>query len=123
VESRDRIRDLRNEAIKSASLSDALTPLGEDFAMPHNWTLEVVTLRSIVELNPITYQDIYARAKEALVNAFRHSKASQIRAEIYFEPTRLTLDIVDNGWGIDPDILCGKARRSLGSSRNAGTLG
>jgi len=61
----------------------------------------------VVELNPITYQDIYAIAKEALVNAFRHSRASVIRAEICFEPTRLTLDIVDNGRGIDPDILSG----------------
>jgi len=75
--------------------------------MPHNWTLEVVTRGVVVELNPITYQDIYAIAKEALVNAFRHSKASEIRAEICFETTRLTLDIFDNGRGIDPDILSG----------------
>jgi signal transduction histidine kinase len=82
VESRDRIRDLRYEAIEPASLPDALRALGEDFAMPHSWTLEVVTRGVVVELNPITYQDIYAIAKEALVNGFRHSKASEIRAEI-----------------------------------------
>jgi signal transduction histidine kinase len=106
-ESRDRIRDLRYESIEPASLSDALTALGEEFAMPHTWTLEVLTRGTAVELNPITYQDIYAVAKEALVNAFRHSKASEIKVEISFEPTRLTLDIADNGRSIDSDILSG----------------
>ena len=43
-------------------------------------------------------------------NAFRHSKASQIRVEISFEPTKLSLDISDNGAGIDPDILNGRRR-------------
>ena len=78
IESRDRIRDLRYETIEPVSLSDALTALGEDFAMPHAWTLEVVTRGTPFELNPISYQEIYAIAKEALVNAFRHSKASEI---------------------------------------------
>jgi len=107
VESRDRIRDLRYESIEPASLADALTALGEDFAMPHTWTLEVLTRGVAIELNPITYQDIYAIAKEALINAFRHSKASEIKVEISFAPMRLTLDIIDNGRGIDPDVLSG----------------
>ena len=34
-----------------------------------------------MDLNPISYQEIYAIAKEAIVNAFRHSKASEIRVE------------------------------------------
>jgi signal transduction histidine kinase len=107
VESRDRIRDLRYESIEPASISDALTALGEDFAMPHTWTLEVLTRGVAIELNPITYQDIYAIAKEALINAFRHSKASEIKVEISFAPMRLMLDIIDNGRGIDPDVLSG----------------
>ncbi len=56
AESRDRIRDLRYEAIEPPSLPDSLRALGEDFAAPHNWTSEVVTRGVVVELNPITYQ-------------------------------------------------------------------
>jgi signal transduction histidine kinase len=59
------------------------------------------------ELNPVTYQDIYAIAKEALLNAFRHSHASEISVEILFEPARLTLDIADNGVGINSEVLSG----------------
>jgi signal transduction histidine kinase/ligand-binding sensor domain-containing protein len=105
IESRDRIRDLRYETIEPASLVDALTALGEDFAMPHTWTLEVLTRGVSVEINPITYQDIYAIAREALINAFRHSRASKIRAELSFEITRLVVEVSDNGRGIDPGIL------------------
>lgn len=63
-----------------------------------------------MDLNPISYQEIYAIAKEAIVNAFRHSKASEIRVEISFQPTKLSLDISDNGTGIDSEILTGQRR-------------
>jgi len=108
IESRDRIRDLRYESIEPVSLSEALRALGDDFALPHVWTLDVVTRGAALELNPISYQEIYAIAKEALVNAFRHSKASEIRADISFEAARFTLNIADNGKGIDLEILTGK---------------
>lgn len=110
VESRDRIRDLRYEAIEAVSLSDALTALGDDFAVPHNWKLDVLTRGTAVALNPITYQDIYAISKEGLVNAFRHSKASLIRVEVSFEPHRLRIEITDNGVGIDPEVLNDRKR-------------
>jgi signal transduction histidine kinase/streptogramin lyase len=110
VESRDRIRDLRYEAIEPASLSDSLKALGEDFAMPHIWDLQVVTRGFVLDLNPISYQEIYAIAKEAVVNAFRHSNASEIRVEISFQPAKLILDISDNGMGIDSEILSGQRR-------------
>jgi signal transduction histidine kinase/ligand-binding sensor domain-containing protein len=110
IESRDRIRDLRYETIEPPSLSDALTALGEDFAVPHTGTLKVATHGVALDLNPISYQEIYAIAKEAIVNAFRHSKASEIRVDIYFDLAKLSLDITDNGRGIDPDILNGKRR-------------
>jgi signal transduction histidine kinase/ligand-binding sensor domain-containing protein len=107
AESRDRIRDLRYEVIDSPSLSDALISLGEDFASPHTWTLKIHTRGAEVELNPITYQDIYAVAREALLNAFRHSQASEIRVEIWFEATRLIVNIADNGKGIETETLSG----------------
>ena len=110
VESRERIRDLRHEAIELAPLPEALTALGEEFAMPHNWELKVITRGIETDLNPITYQDIYAISKEALVNAFRHSRASVIRADLHFEPHRLQIEVTDNGIGIDPDILNGGRR-------------
>ena len=110
VESRERIRDLRHEVIDLASLPEALTALGDEFAIPHGWELKVTTFGIVADLNPITYQDIYAVSKEALVNAFRHSGASLIQAELRFDPHQLTIDVTDNGVGIDFDILHGSRR-------------
>jgi signal transduction histidine kinase/ligand-binding sensor domain-containing protein len=110
VESRERIRDLRHEVIDPTSLPDALSALGDDFSVPHDWKLEVLIRGVAADLNPITYQDIYAICKEALVNAFRHSGASIIQAELHFEPHRLQIDVIDNGIGIDPRILSGGKR-------------
>jgi signal transduction histidine kinase len=110
VESRERIRDLRHEAIEFDPLPEALSALGEEFAVPRNWELKVITHGIEVDLNPITYQDIYAISKEALVNAFRHSKATLIKADLHFEPHRLQIAVTDNGVGLAPDILNGGRR-------------
>jgi signal transduction histidine kinase len=127
VESRERIRDLRHEAIELASLPEALTALGKEFAVPRNWELRVITRGIEADLNPITYQDIYAIAKEALVNAFRHSRASVIQADIHFEPHRLQIEVTDDGIGIDPDILNGGRRADhwglAGMQERADSLG
>ncbi|HEY4358370.1 MAG TPA: triple tyrosine motif-containing protein, partial [Acidobacteriaceae bacterium] len=110
AESRDRIRDLRYESIEPASLDEALRALGEDFASPHTWTLEVVTRGIACDMNPVSYQEIYAIAKEALVNAFRHSQAAEIKVNLSFEATRFVLEIADNGKGIAADVLGGHKR-------------
>ncbi|MBB5057434.1 signal transduction histidine kinase/ligand-binding sensor domain-containing protein [Granulicella aggregans] len=127
VESRERIRDLRHESIELAPLSEALTALGEEFAVPRNWELKVIAHGMETDLNPITYQDIYAVSKEALVNAFRHSRASAIRADLYFEPHRLQIEVTDNGIGIDPGILSGGRREDhwglAGMQERADNLG
>jgi signal transduction histidine kinase/ligand-binding sensor domain-containing protein len=110
AESRDRIRDLRYDTLEATSLADAITALGEGFGMPHIWTLQVLTHGVALDLDPISYQEIYAIAKEAVVNAFRHSEASEIRVDISFEQARLQLDISDNGKGIAAERLSVKRR-------------
>jgi signal transduction histidine kinase len=57
------------------------------------------------ELHPIPRDEIYRITREALRNAFSHSRARQIEAEITYDPRRLRLRIRDDGRGIDPAIL------------------
>jgi signal transduction histidine kinase/ligand-binding sensor domain-containing protein len=108
VESRDKIRDLRYETIEPVSLSQALTALGEDFATPHTWVLDVAMRGVARDLNPVIYQEIYAIAKEAVLNAFRHSNASEIQVELSFDAAVLGVIVRDNGIGIDAEKLNGK---------------
>ena len=48
---------------------------------------------------------IYRIFQEALTNVARHSKATQVKAELRWEPSMLTLQIADNGLGFDAETL------------------
>ncbi len=110
VESRDRIRDLRYETLQQVSISEALTALADEFAEPSAWQLQIVTRDAPRDLNPVSYWEIYAIAKEALINSFRHSEASEILVTLSFDTARFTIEVTDNGQGIDPDVLNGRKR-------------
>jgi signal transduction histidine kinase len=43
---------------------------------------------------------LYRVAHEALVNAWSHARCSSVRIELTFEPTRVLMDVVDDGIGL-----------------------
>jgi signal transduction histidine kinase len=45
--------------------------------------------------------EIYRIAREAIINAYRHSGAKNIEAQIVFRPTELRIVVRDNGRGMD----------------------
>jgi signal transduction histidine kinase len=47
------------------------------------------------------FEDVYRIGREAIFNAYRHSRAKSIEAEIEYRPTELRIAIRDNGCGID----------------------
>jgi signal transduction histidine kinase len=49
--------------------------------------------------------EIYRLGREALSNAFRHSAAQAIEAELNYDPNELRVCFRDNGIGIDAEIL------------------
>jgi signal transduction histidine kinase len=49
--------------------------------------------------------DIYSIGREALVNAFRHSRANNIEVELEYAPNEFRVLVRDNGCGIDPEVL------------------
>jgi signal transduction histidine kinase len=56
-------------------------------------------------LNPLIRDQVFRIAREALVNAFRHSGAQKIELEIEYAAGDLRLLVRDNGRGIDADVL------------------
>ena len=56
-------------------------------------------------LVPVVQAEIYWIAREALLNALRHSTGSQVEAEIEYRPRKLRVVVRDNGTGIDPEAL------------------
>ena len=57
------------------------------------------------ELHPILRDDVYAIAREAVRNAFRHAQASNIEADIRYSESSFQLRIRDDGKGVDPKIV------------------
>jgi signal transduction histidine kinase len=57
------------------------------------------------DLHPILRDDVYAIAREAIRNAFRHAQAHNIEADITYNGRSFRLRIRDDGKGIDPGIV------------------
>jgi len=65
----------------------------------------VVVNGTIRPLHPLVFEELFKIGKEALGNAFRHSDAHSIEAELNYERSELRIRIRDDGVGIDPTIL------------------
>jgi signal transduction histidine kinase len=57
------------------------------------------------DLHPILRDEVYAIAREAVRNAFRHAQARDIEAQITYHGSSFQLRIRDDGKGIDPAIV------------------
>jgi signal transduction histidine kinase len=56
-------------------------------------------------LHPVIRDEVYRIGREALVNAFRHARASSIEVEVQYTTSHLQVLVRDDGCGIDPQVL------------------
>jgi PAS domain S-box-containing protein len=108
TESRDAIQDLRSEPVTLVDLAHLLTAIGEELAESQD--VDPPTFSVTVEgdrrtLVPVLQDEIYRIGREILRNAFRHSGARHVDAEILYDEKLLRLRIRDDGKGIDPQVL------------------
>jgi signal transduction histidine kinase len=113
AEGRDTIRDLRSSTVVTNELAQALTALGAE--MSHepcsqdpahgSARFHVVVEGPLRDLHPILRDEVYAIAREAVRNAFRHAQARNIEADIRYYEGSFRLRIRDDGKGIDPRIV------------------
>jgi len=104
-EGRELLLDLRNTAVSRQDLPTALAKTGRQFQEFHPCEFKVIVNGEARALRPVACDELTQIGKEALSNAFRHSHASQIEAEVHYEQDQLCLRIRDDGEGIDPKIL------------------
>jgi signal transduction histidine kinase len=105
LEGRTRVRDLRSESIERQDLAAALEDCGEELQHEGAPSLGLVITGTPRPLDPIVYDEVYRIGREALVNAFQHSKASTIEVEITYEPSGFRLRVRDDGCGIHQNVL------------------
>ena len=113
VEGRDAIHGLRASTVATNELAQAVTALGKEMshqvASPDSANgsarFHVVVEGKPRDLHPILRDEVYAIAREAVRNAFRHAQARNIEADITYNGSSFRLRIRDDGRGIDPRIV------------------
>jgi signal transduction histidine kinase/ligand-binding sensor domain-containing protein len=105
LEGRERVRDLRSEVSRTAGLAQEVGCYGEELAKSHAAAFKVTVAGRTQPLHPVVGDEICRIAREAVGNAFRHSRASSIEVEIAYDCAGVCLRVRDDGCGIDQEIL------------------
>jgi len=105
LEGRQSVRGLRSDAEFRGELSEALARCGRELAETSTSAFSVVVSGTPRTLSPIVFEEVYRIVREALFNAFQHSRASKIELEVIYSIRRASLRVRDNGAGMDPEIL------------------
>jgi signal transduction histidine kinase/ligand-binding sensor domain-containing protein len=99
--SRDLVSNLHSTSSPQYSLYDVLRVCETEFRVGHQPELRIVSESEPRVIDPFLRDEIYRICREAVANAFRHAKAQVIQVKIQYEKVWLTIDIVDDGCGMD----------------------
>jgi len=104
-EGRATLLGLRSSVLQHGSLERALCDVRNDCAPSDRAQFRIVIVGETKPLESALEEQIFLIAREALLNALRHSAASRVEAEIEYLPCKLRVVIRDDGTGIDPEAL------------------
>lgn len=99
AEGRDKVSELR--ASVSLNLPEALKMVGNELSRDYAVSFHADVEGTTRELNPLVEEEAFRIGSEALTNAFRHARATHIRATVVFGRRRFELRVVDDGSGFD----------------------
>lgn len=86
-------------------LEQSLSGIRDEFTPAGGARFRIFVKGQSKPLNPEVQEQIYLIGREALVNALRHSKATDIEAEVEYLPRLVRVVVRDNGCGIDPQVV------------------
>jgi signal transduction histidine kinase len=104
-EGRRALLGLRTAALPEGSLEKALGDIRDAVPSGSRTHLCIVILGESRPLIPAVRDEVYWIAREALLNALRHSGANRVEVEIEYLPRKLRVVVRDDGIGIDPEAL------------------
>jgi signal transduction histidine kinase/ligand-binding sensor domain-containing protein len=104
-EGRNAVQGLRSTQTDSLNLEQAFSRIQEELAIEEDVGFRVIVDGQSRPLHPVLRDEVYRIGREALVNAFRHSRANNIEIELEYAPSQLRVLVRDNGCGIESDTL------------------
>jgi signal transduction histidine kinase len=104
-EGRDAVRGLRSTSGNTDDLETAFAQAGQEFGNEQGKDCRVIVEGTPRQLHPIIRDEAYRIGREALANAFRHSRGNKIEIELEYSTKQLRILVRDDGAGIDPEVL------------------
>jgi len=108
-EARRAVGELRIRGAPGADLPQAVADLRSEFEPLSGAGVapdyEVLLQGRAVTLKPIVRDEVYRIVREAVRNAFRHSRGKRVEVEILFGERIFIVRVRDDGIGLDPTVL------------------
>jgi len=104
-EARNVIRGFRSADMETHDLGKAFSKVPQELAVKDPIDFRVIVEGHPRSLHPVIRDDVYLIGREALVNSFRHARASRIEVELEYSASQLRVLVRDDGCGIDTNVL------------------
>ena len=104
-EGRNALRGLRSEDDDGRDLELAFSRVRQELAVDEKIGYRVITHSTTRPLRPVIRNEVYRIGREALANAFLHSRANTVEVEVEYASQYLRIMVRDDGCGIDPHVL------------------
>lgn len=104
-EGRNTLRGLRSSVDNAHDLESSFSRVPDELGAPSEIDFRVVVEGEPLPLRSVIRDDVYSIGREALVNAFRHSRPSSVDVQLEYAPSQLRIVVRDNGCGIDSQVL------------------
>jgi signal transduction histidine kinase len=105
LEGRELMLDLREGSTNATGLAQALVLAGNELKGIYPGEFRVTVNGEPLPLHPVVFDEVHRLGREAIANAFRHSLAKNIEAELHYERRQFRISIRDDGIGIAPEIM------------------
>jgi signal transduction histidine kinase len=105
AEGREKVRNLREAGESLSDLPTAFRRVASGFSTDSQLTFQTAVEGVVRELHPVVLEEAYSVGREALLNAFTHSGALHVEAEIKYDAEQFRLRVRDDGCGVDPAVL------------------
>jgi signal transduction histidine kinase len=125
-EARRSVWDLRSHLLENSNLVTALSEVTKLMASSAHLQIDVQTSGEPRKLAALVENNLLRIAQEALANALKHARASQIIVKLNYEPNRVRLRVCDDGVGFDTTChatIYGGHFGLLDMSERAGKIG
>ncbi len=101
-EARQAIWDLRTPRLEECDLSTALQDAGKRATSQSSTSFALSVHGRQKRAAPIVEEQLFRIGQEAIVNAVRHARASQIVVDLTYARNSVRLSVLDDGIGFDP---------------------